>query len=142
MATRAEYLDRFRRIRHKRIIKRAGKALIFDEEAMIRALADKKVPTMMQHCVIRVKPKMSGKDKEQYLSAFNICAAVFQKNGYMRKNSFTMTSKGQKNNSRHQREKEAGAKRSKFNSMTNRLWKTSIDMYKKERKERSKISGQ
>lgn len=134
MVTNSEYLERFKKIRAKRVRSRAGKDLIFDEDRMIRALVDREVPTMMQHCILRVHPKMVGNDKERFLSAFNICAAVFQKNGYMRRRSFKMTGKGIKNNRRHQRETEAAGKRNRYIAIVNRLWRASMDRLRDKRK--------
>lgn len=135
MATQKEYLDRFKKIREKRILRRAGKPLIFDEDRMVQALVDREVPTMMQHCILRVYPKVPGNDKERFLSAFNICAAVFQNHGYMRARSFTMTGKGTKNNGRHQREADASAKRNRYMAMVNRLWRVPMEALRDERKQ-------
>ena len=137
--TRKEYLDRFKKIRQKRILKRAGgKDLIFDEERMIRAHVDREVPVMMQHCILKVYKKMRGGDKERYISAFNICAAVFQKNGYMKKKSFKMTGKGETNNDRHSTEKKASEKRGKYLRLTNRLWRVPMARLERERAEKEK----
>lgn len=135
--TRQEYLERFKKIRAWRLKKKAGgRRLIFDEDRMVQALLDREVPTMMQHCILRVYKKASGgSDRERFLSAFNICAAVFQKNGYMQGGSFTMTGKGMNNNRRHQREADASAKRTNFASMANRLWRVPMEALRDERKQ-------
>lgn len=138
MASRKEYLDRFKKIRAKRIAKRAGKDLIFDEDAMVGHLAQDEVPACMQHCVLQVRKKMSGSDKEKYISSYNICAAVFQKHGYMKKNSLKLTAKGKTNNTRHMREKEAGKKRGQFITLTRRLWRTSIVQFMKDKSNRTR----
>lgn len=135
MATKQQYLDRFKKLREKRIVRRAGgKGLIFDEDDMLGALVERKVPTMMQHCILRVYKKVHGTDKEKFISAFNICAAVFQNNGYMQSRSFTMTGKGVKNNRRHQREAEASSKRGSFNTLVNRLWRMPMEALRDARK--------
>lgn len=139
MATRREYLDRFKQIRHKRVMKKAGKALLVDEDTMLGLIAERKVPTMVQHCVLKVKKKMDLKhanEKDAYLSAFNICIWVFREYGYMRRNGFTMTGKGVKRNRLHQREKEAAQKRSKYDRLTNRLWRAAIADYNEEKRNR------
>jgi len=138
LAGRKEYLDRFKKIRAKRIRKRAGKDLIFDEDVMIGHLANRAVPTMMQHCVLQVRKKMDGNEKEKYISAYNICSWVFQEYGYMRKGSLKMTGKDQKNNTRHQRETDASSKKQKFNALTMRLWRNSIEEYKREQFNRTR----
>jgi len=132
LASRQEYLNRFKKIRAERIRRRAGKDLIFDEDTMIGHLANDAVPTMMQHCVLQVRKKVEGNEHEKYISAYNICASVFQKYGYMKNESLVMTSKGTKNNNRHKKEKEAAGKKSKFLALTRRLWKKSIERYKEE----------
>jgi hypothetical protein len=137
LASRKEYLDRFKKIRAKRIRKRAGKDLIFDEDAMIGHLANNAVPTMMQHCVIQVRKKMDGNEMEKYISSYNICASVFQKYGYMKKDSLVMTGKGTKNNNRHKTEKDAAKKGAKFRALTNRLWRKSIDRFKQDEVDRT-----
>lgn len=137
--SRKEYLMRFARIREKRILKRiGGTPLIFDEMRMLEALVDREVPTMMQHCILRVVKKVPGTEKEKFISAFNICAAVFQKNGYMYSRSFKMTGKGSKNNMRHQREKEASLKRSRYMSLVSRLWRKSMEAIHDDRKKKNR----
>lgn len=138
MVTRDEYLNRFRRAREKRVVKKAGKKLIWDEEKMIEALAEDMVPVQMQHCILRVHPKMSGKPKDRFLSAFNICGSVFQKYGYMRKNSFKLNAKGVKNERRHKRETEASSKRTRYLALVKKLWGASIRAYENENRRRGR----
>lgn len=126
--------DKARAQRAARIRRRAGKDLLFDEAEMLELLAANKVPTMMQHCVLKVSKKMDGTDKEKYISAFNICTACFQRNGYMRRGSMTKTGKGTKRNRMHQREKESGQKKNRFQALTRRLWGADIRDVKQEKK--------
>jgi hypothetical protein len=144
---RKEYLNRFKRLRLNRVLKVAGKPLIFDEDQMLQAIFDRKVPTCCQHCIIKVFKKMKAgqhpRDKDAYLSAFNICAWVFKTYGYMykTKGSMKLTGKGQKNNRRHQRERDAGVKRGKYEQLTNKLWRASLQRIRDDRRN-SRISRQ
>ena len=81
------YIRRLAKARTRRIEKRVGKPMIFSEEAMLQLLIDRKVPTMVQHCILKVKKKVSGSDHEKFISAFNICGWVFQHYGYLRKSN-------------------------------------------------------
>lgn len=121
------YYQRLSALRKKRIEQRAGKALIITEEEMLEAIDKNKVPTMIQHCILKVSKKIGGNPKEAYLSAVNICGATFADYGYLRKRgSLSMTGKGVKRNRMHQREKEAPAKKARYLSMTQKNWRTAL----------------
>lgn len=122
----SNYIDRLADLRAQRVRRRAGKALIHEEPEMLGLIGKNKVPTMIQHCVLKVIKKMPGSDKEKFLSAFNICSATFSKHGYTQRGSMSMTGKGVKRNRRHQREKEASVKKTRYNNLVDRLWKASI----------------
>lgn len=129
------YLQRIIRVRHQNILRHSkGVALIFPEEDVIAMMANMSRPvnTSMQHCVLKVFPKMKGSDHEKFISAFNICAATFTKHGYMSKGvqSLTLTSKGMQNNLRHRLEVHAGTKYNNYISLVNKLWKVYIDKYR------------
>lgn len=127
------FWERMRRIRQKRIESRAGKALIHEEMEMLEFIDGNKVPTMIQHCVLKVMKKVGGDEKEQFISAFNICSATFSKHGYTRPASMGMTGAGIKRNRRHQREKEASAKKARYNGLVRKLWASSIKRMKEDR---------
>ena len=131
----ANYHDRMAAIRHMRIRKRAGKPLIHEEDEMLGYIGDNKVPTMIQHCVLKVMKKMPGGDREKFLSAFNICSATFSKHGYTREGSMNMTGPGVKRNRRHQREKEASVKKTRYSNTVDRLWRAAIKRSKREVRE-------
>jgi hypothetical protein len=130
------YVRRIAKARTKRIEKRVGKKLIFSEESMLNLLLHRKVPTMVQHCILKVKEKVSGSEHERFVSAFNICGWVFQHYGYLRRSNSTMpmTGKGVKRNRQHQREKEASRKFSRYNTLVNKLWGQSLKALQKEKK--------
>lgn len=133
------YILRIQQIRDKNVRARAkGKDLTFTEVGMIDIMRQNKVPVCMKHCVIKVFLKVAGADQEKFLSAFNICGAVFKKNGYMGPNVsganpaqtqyvITLTGKGMRNNTRHRLEKEGGKKNSEYNALQSRLWQGYID---------------
>jgi hypothetical protein len=100
------YIRRLARTRTARIEKRVGKPMIYSEEAMLQLLIDRKVPTMVQHCILKVKDKVQGSPHEKFISAFNICGWVFQHYGYLEKSNskMSMTGKGLKRNMQHQKE--------------------------------------
>jgi hypothetical protein len=133
----ANYVRRIAKARTRRIEKRVGKPMIYDEETMLYLLMNRKVPTMVQHCILKVKEKVKGSQHEKFISAFNICGWVFQTYGYMKKSqtSMDMTGKGIKRNRQHQREKEASAKNSKYQSLVRKLWGPSLAALKKEKPE-------
>lgn len=136
MARRETYKQRLKRVRQDRVERRAGgKDLIHDEDTMIELLAAKAVPVMVQHCVLKVVRKTKGSPKDRYLAAFNICSAVFQNNGYMKRGSMSMTGKGLKRNRMHQREKEAASKKGRFKSLTDQLYGKEMDQIKEDNKE-------
>lgn len=118
MAEPKNLLSREQKIREKNILNRAGKALIFNEPKILELMLNRKVPTQMQHCIIKVQQKMAGTDKEAFVSAFNICQAVFQNHGYQYPDSTTLTSKGLQNNMRHRREVGNSMKEARFRQMT------------------------
>jgi len=118
MAEPKNLMSREQRIREKNILNRAGKALIFNEPKILDLVMNRKVPNQMQHCIIKVQKKMGGTDKEAFVSAFNICQAVFQNYGYQYPDTTTLTSKGLQNNMRHRREIGNSAKESRFRQMT------------------------
>lgn len=129
------YKERLQRARKRRLQKRAGKKLIHDEEEMLNFIADKKVPVMVQHCVLKVFDKMKGSPKDKYLAAFNICSAVFQGNGYLKQRKMSMTGKGLKRNRMHQREQKAGSKKSKYKSLTKAIWEKNLKEIEETKKE-------
>lgn len=118
----ANYIKRIQAIRERNIKARAKKALIFNENQMLDIISQNKVPTQMQHCIIKVMDKVPGSEHERFLSAFNICGAVFGKNGYQKPNTTILTSKGLQNNLRHRREVDAGAKTAKYKAIEQKLW--------------------
>lgn len=122
------YIDRFKQIRHQRVSARAkGVPLRYNENEMLLKLKENAIPTQMKHCVIAVEPKMAGTPHERYLSAFNICAAVFEKNGYQVPSTMKLTGKGLRNNMQHRREPDNSFKNSRFDFMTKRLWQGHIN---------------
>lgn len=131
----ANYVRRIAKARTRRIEKRVGKPMIFTEEAMLQLLRERKVPTMVQHCILKVTKKVKGSQHEKFVSAFNICGWVFQTYGYIRKSNTQMplTGKGVKRNRQHQREKESSKKFSEYNSLVRRLWGPSIAALNKEK---------
>lgn len=127
------YFKRLIDIRRRRIEKRAGKELIIPEEEMLDAIRRNKIPTMIQHCILKVNKKVGGNDKEKFLSACNICAATFAKHGYLKaRGSLQMTGKGIKRNRQHQREKEAGSKKGKYQGLVTRVWRAQMGRMDKE----------
>lgn len=131
-----------RRQREKNIEKRVGKALMWNETQIVDYLATDKVPTQMQHCILKVRDKVQGTDQEKFISAFNICGAVFTRNGYQQSNSMTLTSKGLRNNMMHRREIEAGEKRARYVSIVQRLYGPAIEDLKKEQDQKSQTKYQ
>jgi hypothetical protein len=104
-----------------------GVPLRYNEQEMLLKLKENIIPTQMKHCVIAVEPKMQGTPHERYLSAFNICAAVFEKNGYQVPKTMKLTGKGLRNNMQHRREPDNSFKNSRFDFMTKRLWQGHIN---------------
>lgn len=137
----ANYLDRLAELRSQRVRRRAGKALIHEEPEMLGLIGANKVPTMIQHCVLKVMKKMPGNDKERFLSAFNICSATFSKYGFTRRGTMGMTGKGVKRNRRHQREKEASSKKTRYNNTVDRLWKSAIKRQEEAQKNAKKTTN-
>lgn len=130
------FWERSRTIREKKVRRRAGgKDLIHDETAMMEHITKNKVPIMMQHCIIKVQKKMGGSGREKFLSAYNICSAVFQNGDYLAKDEMRMTGKGLKNNRRHQRERNASIKKVKYKTIVERLWGPTIRRMRKEEKD-------
>jgi hypothetical protein len=122
------YIIRIQNIRERNILSRTkGKPLIFSENQIIDLMLQNKIPTQMQHCILKVFPKMQGTEHEKFVSASNICAAVFQRYGYMQPGSTVLTGKGMRNNTRHRLELDAGAKRSNYEALKNRLWRGYLD---------------
>lgn len=136
MAEQRNHWERLKKRRNKKVVQRAGgKKMIHSEDEMLDHIRNKKVPTMMQHCVVKVYKKMKGNGRERFLAAYNICAAVFQNNGYLKSEQMSMTGKGLKNNRRHQRESEASRKKSKYKGMVSSLWEHSIKRLEKQEKD-------
>lgn len=130
MAKEKVFYDRFAKIRKERIEKRVSRNLIYDEDEMLRMLMDRKVPTMIQHCILKVSKKVKGGGRAKYLSAFNICVSVFAKYGYIKNTKgkgIEQTGKGTKRNRLHQNETDAGTKNSAYQAITSNLWSSSID---------------
>lgn len=113
---------REKQIRQQRIEARAGSRLIYSEDAMVGLILLKRVNTSMQHCVLKVMQKTQGGDKDKFLSAFNICGAVFEKYGYQKSGEMRLTPKGLRNNMRHRSEVDAGFKESRYASLQERVW--------------------
>lgn len=133
------YIEREKQIRERNVRARAGgKALILSEDKIVDIIADRRMPTEMQHCIIKVLPKVSGSDKERFIAATNICQAVFQKNGYQTNGDTTLTPKGLKNNLRHRREVDNGFKESRYRAIEQRLWGGSVSRRLQERKDAKK----
>lgn len=151
------YIRRLARTRTARIEKRVGKPMIYSEEAMLQLLIDRKVPTMVQHCILKVKEKVQGSPHEKFISAFNICGWVFQHYGYLEKSNskMSMTGKGLKRNMQHQKEgkpikaksrngkpvkaakkkkpvKSAEQKAGEYKALVSQLWGPSIAGLKKD----------
>lgn len=129
--------------RERRVLARARAAggasrsreLAFGESEIIQAVDKKKIPTQMQHCILKVyKKARGGNRKEKYIGAFNICVATFAKHKYQKKDSLKLTAKGIKNNRRHQREKEASGKKSKFNQLNRAVWGQDLKRIAKDKK--------
>lgn len=108
--------------------------------AMLLLLRKKKVPTMVQHCILRVYPKMKGTPLSKFSGAYNICTAVFQDNGYLSESSPTkMTGKGATRNRKHQRESVAGRKTRLFDAVVEKIFGAVFKkLDDKEAKEKSK----
>jgi hypothetical protein len=122
------YIKRIQDIRERNVLSRTkGKPLIFNENQIIDLLLKSGIPTCMQHCIIKVFPKMQGSRHEKFISAFNICAAVFQRYGYMQHGRTVLTGKGVRNNTRHRLELDAGVKRSNYEALKNELWRGYLD---------------
>jgi hypothetical protein len=119
-------IAREKQIRQQRIEARAGSRLIYTEDAMINLILLKRINTSMQHCVIKVMTKVQGGEKDKFLSAFNICGAVFEKYGYQKSGEMRLTSKGLRNNMRHRSEVDAGFKESRYDSLQERVWGASL----------------
>lgn len=133
MAVDPNYIRRIRDIRRRNVEARAkGVPLIFQEEAMIDLMLRNKVPTQMQHCVIKVHSKVQGTAQERFISAFNICAATFIRYGYQQPRSTTLTGKGMRNNLQHRREPDAGWKKDRYNWLVNSLWRGYLERRSKE----------
>lgn len=139
MAVDPNYLKRMREIRRRNVEARAkGVPLLFQEEGMIDLMLRNKVPTQMQHCIIKVHQKVQGSEQERFISAFNICAATFIKWGYQQPRSMTLTGKGMRNNMQHRREPDAGWKADRYRWLVNRLWRGYLERRDKELKSRKK----
>jgi hypothetical protein len=135
------YIKRMQAIREKNVLSRTkGKPLLFRETQIIDLLIQNKVPTCMQHCCLKVMPKMIGTDHERFISAINICAAVFQKHGYMQLGSTTLTGKGMRNNTRHRLEVDAGRKSSTYKGIVERLWRGYMDRRVKDRQKSENVA--
>jgi hypothetical protein len=128
MAVRKGILDeRKKRARQRRIQSNAGgKRLRYGQDQMLQLIDDNNVPVQMQHCVLKVYAKVKGSRQDKYLAAFNICAANFEGNGFQKEKSMKLTSKGLKNNRKHQREKNAASKKAKFKTLTNMTWRNEL----------------
>jgi hypothetical protein len=127
------YIKRIQVMRERNILSRTkGKPLIFRENQVIDLLMANKIPAQMQHCILKVFPKMQGSGHEKFISAVNICAAVFQKYGYMKPGVTTLTGKGLRNNMRHRLEVDAGRKKSQYDALKNGLWRGYLDRREKE----------
>lgn len=112
----------------------SARGLDFGEQAIIDSIMGRKVPTQMQHCILKVYKKAKGGNrKEKYIGAFNICAATFQKHKYQ-KDNLKLTAKGIKNNRRHQREKEATRKRTKWKYLNEAVWGQDFKRIAKDKK--------
>jgi hypothetical protein len=124
----ANYIKRIQDIRERNILSRTkGKPLIFNEGQIIDLMMQNLIPTCMQHCILKVFPKMSGSEHEKFISAVNICAAVFQKYGYMKPGVTILSGKGVRNNTRHRLEVDAGAKHASYDNLKIRLWRGYLD---------------
>lgn len=137
MAKTANFHKRMTALRHKRILARAGKALIHEEGEILELIEANRVPTMIQHCILKVSKKLGGNEREAFISAVNICSATFSKYGYTNA-GMKMTGKGIKRNRRHQREKEASGKKGRYNGKVRKLWAASIKRMKEERSQQKK----
>lgn len=127
MSVRKNILDeRKKRAMQRRVQARAGSRLKYGQDEMLQLIKDDDVSIQMQHCILKVYPKGKGNRHEKYLAAFNICAANFENHGYHKAKTLKLTSKGIKNNRKHQRERNAGAKKAKFKTLTNTLWRNEL----------------
>jgi hypothetical protein len=117
-------LKKLHEAKKKKVIKKAKKhvpKIPFAE--MVLLLRKKKVPTMVQHCILKVYPKMHGNQLQRFHKAYNICVAVFQKHGYMFESSPTkMTGKGVSRNRKHQRETISGRKSRLFDAVIDKIF--------------------
>ena len=118
------YIKRIQDIRNRNILSRTkGKPLIFPENQMLDLIYQRKVPTQMQHAILKIMQKVQGTEHERFVSAFNIGGAVFIKHGYQRPASTSLTGKGMRNNTRHRLEHDAGWKKSRYDALVARLWR-------------------
>lgn len=124
--------------RDRKIERRVGKKLMWTERQIIEYIADKKIPTQMQHCILKVREKVPGTDMERFISAFNICGWVFTTYRYQQPNSMTLTSKGLRNNMLHRRELESGSKRARYKALEERLYGLMAQDLIKEREDKAK----
>lgn len=123
MATK-NYQQRFENLvqamknRKVQIERRVGKKLMFSEMEIINAIRNRKVPTQMQHCILKVFNKVGGEtDRERFISAFNICGANFGRNGYQKYGFLTLTGKGVENNLRHRKEINNASKEARYKQL-------------------------
>jgi hypothetical protein len=140
--SQANFITRLQNIRERNILSRTkGKPLIFNENQLIDLMLQNKIPTCMQHCIIKVFPKMQGTEHEKFISAGNICAAVFQKYGYMKANSTVLTGRGLRNNTRHRLELDAGTKHAQYEALKNRLWRSFLDRRQRSLQQQKRIES-
>lgn len=136
------YLIRMQQIRERNVLSRTkGKPLIFNESQLIDLMLQNKIPTCMQHCIIKVFPKMQGTEHEKFISAGNICAAVFQKYGYMKAGVTILTGKGLRNNTRHRLELDAGTKHAQYEALKTRLWRAFLDRRQRSLQQQKRIES-
>jgi len=141
MAKEKVFYDRYAKIRKERIEQRAKRNLIYDEDEMLKMMMDRPIPTMIQHCVLKVQKKVKGGPRAKFISAFNICVSVFAKYGYIKNKKgvgIEITGKGEKRNRIHQNETAASDKSSKYKADVFNLWSGEMKRLKEFEKETGK----
>ena len=112
-----------KRAHHNKAGTKGGKKPpIFTVAQMMEHMRKKVIPTMVQHCILKVYPKISGGRRGKFHGAYNICVATFGKYGYLKNRSITKTGKGQLRYRLHQRERMRGRKRRMYENMVDKLF--------------------
>lgn len=104
-----------------------GKHQTISIEDFVKAQNKKKVPIMVRRCIARVQPKMvrDGQDFDSsFASAVQICTWVFQRHGFLRKNSrtYNLNKKGKDRNKFHRHRKDSSRFEQQFSRLYNRVF--------------------